>query len=313
MVINNFPVILGEGSMYERLRRGGSSAFDPEIAHAGMLYDEIGRKVLRDTHREYLDIGQKYQIPMACGTPTWRAGDARVKKSAHAGISVNADAVLFMVKLRDSYGPSASPIVISGVTGPYGDGYLPNEAPDIDAARELHKPQINELAEAGVDFLKALTLPSFAEARGIAQVMQTTGLPYVLSFVIRPDGCILDGTPLDLAIDTIDQETHWSPMHYAVNCVHASVFSAVCTAIRDSNPTAAERLQGIDANTSAKTPEELNGLTEIDTEAPDQFGRNIAALLENFGITHLGGCCGSSTEHIAALARRISQKEIANI
>lgn len=290
--------------MYERLRRGGSEAFDPEIAYAGMLYDEAGRNVLAATHREYLDIGQRYGLPMVAGTPTWRAGATGIAKSGHAGKPVNEDACNFMRALRDSYGPKASPILIAGIIGPFGDGYKPDEAPDTQAATNIHKPQIDALAEAGVDFFKAQTLPSFAEARGIARALESTGTPYVLSFVIRRDGCILDGTPLELAIDTIDEEMQHPPAGYAVNCVHTSVFSTAYTTIHDRNVQAAERILGIDANTSAKTPEELDGLTEIDTEAPDDFGKNVAALHEIFGIAYLGGCCGSSTEHIAALAQR---------
>ena len=305
--LDTYPVILGEGSMYERLRRGASETFDPEIAHAGMLYDEAGRKVLASTHREYLDIGQRYGLPMVAGTPTWRAGASRMAKSAHAGKPVNADACHFMRELRDTYGPNAAPIVIAGVTGPFGDGYKPEEAPDTEAAAGIHKPQVDALAEAGVDFYKVQTLPSFAEARGIARALETTGLPYVLSFVIRRDGCILDGTPLDLAIETIDEETRNPPSSYAVNCVHTSVFSAAYASIHDRNPTAAERILGIDANTSAKTPEELDGLTVIDTEAPNDFGENVSELSQKFGIAYLGGCCGSSTQHIAALAKRCAK------
>ena len=302
--LDTFPVILGEGSMYERLRRGASEAFDPEIAYAGMLYDEAGKEVLASTHCEYLDIGQRYGLPMVAGTPTWRAGASRIAKSAHAGKPVNADACHFMRELRDAYGPNAAPILIAGVTGPFGDGYLPDEAPGTDAAVEIHKPQIDAIAEVGVDFFKVQTLPNFAEARGIAKALETTGLPYVLSFVIRRDGCILDGTPLDLAIKTIDDETRSPPASYAVNCVHASVFSAAYSVIHDRSAAAAERINSVDANTSAKTPEELDGLSEIDTEAPDDFGRNVSALNENFGIAYLGGCCGSSTDHIAELAKR---------
>lgn len=302
--LDRFPVVLGEGSMYERLRRGASDAFDPDIAHAGMLYDDAGREVLAATHREYLDIGQKYGLPMVAGTPTWHAGASRIAKSAHDGKPVNADACHFMSELRDTYGQEAAPILIAGVTGPFGDGYKPEEAPDTNAAFDLHKPQIDVLADAGVDFFKVQTLPSFAEARGIARALATTGVPYVLSFVIRRDGCLLDGTPLDLAIDTIDQETHRPPASFAVNCVHTSVFSTAYTAIHDRNEAAAERILGIDANTSAKTPQELDGLSKIDTEAPDDFGRNVSTLRDKFGIAYLGGCCGSSTEHIAALAQR---------
>lgn len=304
--LGTFPVVLGEGSMYERLRRGGGASFDPEIAYAGMLYDEAGRDVLAATHREYLDIGQRHGMPMVAGTPTWRAGAARIAKSAHAGKPVNADAVRFMKELRDTFGPKAARILIAGVTGPFADGFKPDEAPSAEAAAGIHRPQAEALAEAGVDFFKVQTLPSFAEARGIAKALQSTGLPYVLSFVIRRDGCVLDGTPLDLAINTIDAETLRPPDSYAVNCVHASVFTAAYKAIRERDPSAAERVLGIDANTSAKTPEELDGLAEIDTEAPGDFGDNVAALHETFGIAYLGGCCGSSTEHIAALAGHLA-------
>lgn len=303
--LGTFPVIMGEGSMYERLRRGGGHSFDHHIAYAGMLYDETGRKVLAETHREYLDIGQRYGLPMVAGTPTWRAGAARIASSAHAGKTVNTDACNFMKELRNSYGPNATPILVAGVTGPFGDSYLPDEAPDTEHAVDIHRPQIEEIALTGVNFFKVQTLPSFAEARGIAKVLETTGLPYVLSFVIRRDGCILDGTPLEEAIETIDAETSHPPENYSVNCVHASVFSAAYEAVHDRNSNAAERILGIDANTSAKTPEELEGLVEIDTEAPSDFGTNLALLRKQFGTAYLGGCCGSSTEHIASLAQKL--------
>jgi homocysteine S-methyltransferase len=306
-----YAIVLGEGSMYERLRRGGSHSFDPQIAYAGMLYDDAGRDVIGATHREYLDIGQKYGLPMVAGTPTWRASAARIGRSAHAGKPVNADACAYMHALRDSYGAAAAPILIAGTVGPKGDGYKPKEAPDADGAAAFHRPQIEALAQAGVDFFKVQTLPSFEEARGIARVLETTSIPYVLSFVIGRDGCILDGTPLDLAIDTIDGERHRPPASFAVNCVHTSVFSAAMSLIRDRNEQAGKRILGIDANTSAKTPEELDGLTEIDTEAPGEFGRNVAELNRQFGLSYLGGCCGSSTEHIAALASHFAQNSSA--
>jgi homocysteine S-methyltransferase len=274
-----------------------------------MLYDDAGRQVLAATHREYLDIGQRYGLPMVVGTPTWRASASRIEKSAYAGKPVNADGGRFMKELRESYGPDAVPILIAGITGPLGDGYKPEEAPDTDAAEVIHQPQIDSLAEAGIDFYKVQTLPNFSEARGIARALARTGLPYILSFVIRNDGCILDGTRLDRAIDTIDDETPRPPASYNINCVHASVFAAALSALRARNPAAADRVVGIDANTSAKTPEELDGLAEVDTEAPDDFGRNVYALREEFGISYLAGCCGSSTEHIAALAVRCRQNE----
>ena len=59
--------------------------------------------------------------------------------------------------------------------------------------------QVHQLADAGVDFLLAATLPAVDEACGIALAMQTTGLPYIISFVINRRGRILDGLSLEQA------------------------------------------------------------------------------------------------------------------
>lgn len=299
-----FDVVLGEGSMYERLRRSKEVNLDPHIAHAGLIYDDGSRRFLESVHREYLDIGQRAGLPMFSTTPTWRANAERIARSGFADYRVNRDGARFMLDLRESYGRDAQPILVAGLTGPKGDGYLPGEAPSTEVAAEFHRPQIEALAESGVDFLIAKTLPAFAEALGIARSMALTGLPYMLSFVVRRDGTLLDGTPLDKAVRKIDDETGSPPAAYCLNCVHASVFAAAMNETRARNPSAAARITGLDANTSAKDPDELDGLEELETEEPEAFGENLWSLHRTFGTKYLGGCCGSSTEHIEALARR---------
>lgn len=66
-VVRSGLPILGEGSMYERLRRDPAVEFDPHIAHAGLIYDPASARVMEETHREYLDIGQKYGLPIGNG------------------------------------------------------------------------------------------------------------------------------------------------------------------------------------------------------------------------------------------------------
>ncbi len=297
-----FDLILGEGSMYERLRRIGNINFDPHIAYASLIYDDKSRNVLEQVHREYLDIGQHFGLPMIATTPTWRANTERISKSNYADCPVNRDCSHFMLELRESYGQNAHPILIGGNSGPKGDGYLPEEAPSTEEAEEFHYSQVAELASGGVDFLIAKTLPAFGEALGIARIMADTKLPYIISFVVRRDGTLLDGTPLDKAIHKIDNETSRPPATYYLNCVHASIFTAALKSTKERNPIAAARITGLDANTSAKDPDELEGLDEIETELPADFGNNLWLVHKTFGTVYLGGCCGSSTEHIEALA-----------
>jgi homocysteine S-methyltransferase len=295
--------VLGEGSMYERLRRSPAVSFDPHIAHASLIYDDNARRVLESVHREYLDIGQRHGLPMVAASSTWRANSERISRSGFAGLPVNRDNVRFLLNLRAGYGPDAAPIVIAGQIGPKGDGYLPDEAPAADEAEDFHREQVEELAGSGVDFLTAQTLPAFGEAQGIARTMARTGLPYVLSFVVRPRGTLLDGTPLDEAVRRIDDENSRPPAAYTVNCVHASVFAAAMRVAEARDPAAAARITGLYANTSAKSPEELEGMEEIDTEAPEDFGPKVWSLHRDHGARYLGGCCGTTTTHIEALAQ----------
>jgi len=294
-----WPFILGGGSMYERLRRDPNITIDPSIFHAALIYGEENRDFLASITREYLDVGQASRLPMLWTTVTWRANAERIANSAFSARPVNRDAAEFALDVRASYGPDAAPIILGGCVGPKGDAYRPEEAPEREAARAFHAPQIEELANGNLDFLEAKTLPSSAEALGIADLMAEAGKPYILSFVVRPNGSILDGTPLAEVIDRIDSEIAQAPTHYMCNCVHPSIYRAAMATL----PTElSKRVVGLEANTSAKSPEELDGLEEIDTQAPSDFGRELWRLHKSTGARYLGGCCGTSTEHIVELA-----------
>jgi homocysteine S-methyltransferase len=292
-------LVLGEGSMYERLRRDPVVRFDPEMAQATLVYDDASRAVLERTHREYLDIGQAYGVPILTATDTWRANRERQDRSLFRAHPVNQDNVRFLRGLRASYGTGAVPILIGGSVGPRGDAYRPDEALGREAAAAFHAPQVAALAEAGPDYLIGNTLPAVSEARGIADVFAATGLPYILSFVVRADGAVLDGTPLAIAIEAIDAATISAPAGYGINCVHPSLLGAAL----DAAGSAAGRIAYFQANASALGPDELDGRDELDADDPAALARAMHEVAARFGIRALGGCCGTGTEHLEAIAR----------
>lgn len=292
--------MLGEGSLYERLRREPAVRFDDDIAHATLVYDDAARAVLERTHREYLDIGQAHGVPMLTATDTWRANRERQDRSPFRSYAVNSDNVRFLQQLRAGYGADATPIMIGGSIGPRGDAYRPEEALDRAAAATFHAPQVAALADAGPDYLIGNTLPAVSEAHGIADAFAATGLPYIVSFVVRPDGTVLDGTPLRHAIELIDGATSAAPAGYGINCVHPSVLVEALTAAGD----ATRRVVYYQANASALSPDELDGRDELDADEPEALAAAMHDVSVRFGIRALGGCCGTGTEHIEALARR---------
>lgn len=301
------PVILGEGAVIERLRRSPGIRLDEHVVNSALIYDKSGRAALEAIYRQYLDIGQRYQLPLLLSTPTWRAGRERIAAAGLAGRDVNGDNSRFLAELRDSYGDYARQVAICGLMSCRGDAYKPAEAMSANAAGDFHSWQANALAAAGVDFLLAATLPALSEAIGLARAQAATGLPYLISFVARPEGTLLDGTPLDTAIATIDVAITPRPLAYLINCTHASIFRSALLNERNSSPLVRARIIGLLANTAALSPDELDESAELVEEAPEVFGNSVAALRDELNMKVLGGCCGTDERHIDCLAGRLAQ------
>ncbi len=294
--------LLAEGSVYERLRRHPDVPFDPNVGTGALVLDERFGPVLADIHRGYLQIGLAQGLPMLLQTDTWRATAARVEASVWNGADLNrANADLVQEIAREGR-VSGGTVLVGGLLGPAGDAYVPAEALAVEAARRYHAPQADGLADSPVDLLVCATLPALSEAIGLAQAMGATGLPYLVGFVVRPTGKLLDGTSLADAVAAIDDYTDPPPTAYILNCVHPRVADAALGA----SPGVADRVVGLLANTSARDPDELDGLVALETAEPGPFAREVVGVGRSHDLTLLGGCCGTDDRHIAEIARLLT-------
>ena len=308
--IAHYPAILAEGAVIERLRRNPAVKLDRHIVHAGLVYDSLGQTALRQIYRQYLDIGRMAGLPLLTCAPTWRANPARLRQAGFGDqTDVNGDCVRFLASIRAEYGAYAGQAFVGGLMSCQGDAYKPAEALPSDEAAAFHRPQARALTAAGVDFLLAATLPAVSEALGLARAMADCGPPYALSFVLRPSGTLLDGTPLHQAIAMIDSTVNPAPLFYMANCVHPTVFESAFAAAISQSPAVARRVIGLQANTSTKSPEELDKRGSLDGAEPEPFANAMVGLHHWFGTKILGGCCGTDNRHVAAIARRIGQEK----
>ncbi|MEI6177553.1 MAG: homocysteine S-methyltransferase family protein [Verrucomicrobiota bacterium] len=305
LLSDGIPVLM-EGAVVERVRRGAPELLDSLLMNAPLFYSEAGRTLLHQIYREYMDIGRSNDLPVLNLTPTWRANPERLAASAFAGRDINGDAVRFLQQIRDACGDYGAKIYIGGLMGCRGDAYKPQEALPLAAAQAFHSVQARALANAGADFLMASTMPEIHEALGMAKALASTGCPYLVSFILRSSGCLLDGTPINEAIAHIDDQVVPRPLGYLVNCVHSSTLDIVLCAPAGQRALDTGRLLGLQANTSSKSPEELDGSHELAGEAPEDFAAGMCALRNRFGLRVLGGCCGTDSSHIAALAEGLA-------
>jgi len=300
--------ILAEGAVIERLRRDPAVRLDPLILNSSLLFDAHDRALMETIYREYVDIGARYDLPLVLCTPTWRANPERIRLSSTLSCEeVNREAAGFLREIRGSRGSYATRVFIAGLLGCRGDAYAPRESLSATEAREFHGPQARFLAAAGADFLLAATLPSAPEALGMAQAMSGRGLPYVVSFVLRPNGSLLDGTALHEAIRAIDRAADPPPCCYWANCTYPAVFASALDVLRRRDPAALARVLGLQANSSPLPPERLDGSPHLLGRDPEELADQMAGVLREYGTKVLGGCCGTDGRHVEAIAQRIGR------
>jgi S-methylmethionine-dependent homocysteine/selenocysteine methylase len=199
--------------------------------------------------------------------------------------------------LRAAWRPRLTgPVVLSGVIGPRGDGYVADAPNSADDAAAYHLPQATALRDGGVDMLAAVTMTSSAEALGIARAARAVGLPVAISFTVETDGRLPNGEALREAIAKVDAEA--PPAYFAVNCAHPSHFAA-CLA-EGGDWTA--RVRGVRANASTRSHAELDSATELDIGDPADLGDHYRRLRMPLpALNVLGGCCGTDERHLRAI------------
>lgn len=305
--VDFYPLIITEGSIIERLKREFHYPLDELLSNSLMIYDDKGKKLLEKLYREYIDIAYSSNLPILLLTPTWRANKERTIKAKIDVNKINTDAFNFVDKIRKTYKTFSRKIFIGGLTGCKGDAYKPEEALSEEEAVSFHTEQMQVLAKAGVDFLFASTLPALSEAKGIAKVMTETKSDYVISFVIRDTGKLLDGTLLTDAITAIDDSVTTPPLFYLTNCIHPDVLHKSFLNIKDDENILKRRLFGIQANSSSKSPEELDSLAELDADSPTNWAKGMVDLKEKYNLKILGGCCGADARFISSIVKLLKR------
>jgi len=304
--LNSSKTILIEGGVVERLKTEFNQKVDAHINHAGLIYSNPG--VLEKIYRQYIDIGKKYKLPIIVKTPTRKVNYASIKKSAYCDKNIIGDCCNFLNKIKHSYGQYAEYVFIGGLMGCKGDAYSSDNALYVSEAYKFHKNQVYDFVNANIDFLIAGIMPEMGEITGMAHAMAESGLPYVISFMIRPDGCLLDGTPISEAIYTIDKQVNPQPLFYMSNCVHPLNLKNALSNNININEQSLCRFTGIQANASPLSPEQLNNCGVLQQGDFDEMIDEMLLLNKQFGLKLFGGCCGTNDLFIEKLARKISKE-----
>ena len=272
----------------------------PCFASITLFTNDAGTAALDAYYRGFLDLARAQGTGFVLESATWRASPDWAEPLGFGQAELdglNRRAIAMLKGLRADY--ADVPIVISGCTGPRGDGFDPGRIMGIDEAESYHAHQLAILAAAGAEMLSAITMTNVPEAIGIAHAARALDRPVAISFTVETDGRLPTGEALADAIDAVDAATLAYPAYYMVNCAHPTHFDGIF----EPGTAWMARIGGLRANASCLSHAELDVMTELDIGDPADLARRYRDLVERFPhIRVIGGCCGTDLRHVEAMA-----------
>lgn len=169
---------------------------------------------------------------------------------------------------------------------------------------DIYKEQITCLVNAGVDLLVVETMMSLAETRAaLIAAKETCSLPVLASMTYSEDGRTLYGTDPETAVVVLQS-------------LGADAVGINCSTGPEEMVPLVERMKQVAnvpilAKPNAGMPELVEGET-VYAMTPEEFAEYGKALVAA-GANIIGGCCGTTNNHIAALARTVRLMEVPDI
>lgn len=169
---------------------------------------------------------------------------------------------------------------------------------------DVYKEQIRCLVKAGVDLLVVETMMSLAEARAaLIAAKETCDLPVIISMTYNEDGRTLYGTDPKTAV-TVLQSLGADAI--GINC-STGPKEMICLVEQMKEYANVPIL----AKPNAGMPELIDGET-VYAMTPEEFAGYGRQLVEA-GAGIIGGCCGTTKEHITALAQTVRLMDVPEV
>jgi S-methylmethionine-dependent homocysteine/selenocysteine methylase len=189
-------------------------------------------------------------------------------------------------------------VAVAGVMSPLEHCFRPDLAPDAAVAAREHGEIAGLLAEEGVDLLMLESMNTIAEARAATEAARETGLPVWVSFVIGPEGELLSGESLVSGVEALQEAGAEAVL---VNCAPPQDISLALERLR----AAAAGPVGAFAHIGKFDPPSWKfefhpQFSGTEVWPPSRY-REAALEWRETGAQIVGGCCGTTPEHIRAL------------
>ncbi len=191
--------------------------------------------------------------------------------------------------------PLQRQIWVAGSAPPLEDCYRADLVPAEPALSAGHEQHCAALVQAGVDFILIETMNSIAEATVALRAAQQLGAQAIVSFSILAEGTLRSGETLAQAVDALAPE---QPLALLINCAPLPWIAEQLPVLQQSGLPFGfyPNFGAPSANPAAAWENPLQ---------PLEFA-NLLCREARKGARLLGGCCGTTPEHIQQLSLQLS-------
>ncbi|HNT11803.1 MAG TPA: homocysteine S-methyltransferase family protein [Spirochaetota bacterium] len=194
--------------------------------------------------------------------------------------------------------------LVAGSIGPTGQLLEPMGEAGVEAAYAAFAEQARALRDGGADLIIVETMNDLQEAKlALVAAREAAGLPVVCSMTFEENAKTVSGTDIHTGLATLSEH---GAAAAGANCSMGPdglvrLFERHIDRLRDL---------GIPLSVwaNAGMPEFVDGVTRYRL-TPEAFAETSARLAE-LGVSIIGGCCGTTPEHIAALAARLAGRSV---
>jgi 5-methyltetrahydrofolate--homocysteine methyltransferase len=246
---------------------------------------------IRTHYQSFVDAGSDIILTNTFGGTHFRLA---LHNAATRVAELNAAGAQIARKIADA--TTDRRVIVAGSIGPTGELPEPMGTLSKDAAIEAFAEQAKALKDGGADVAWIETMSSLAEAEWAMEGASQSGLPIVCTFSFDTNGRSMMGvTPADMVAACDDH----GQLPYACGSNCGVGAAELVLAVRNMRKAPGGDKAVIVAKANCGIPEYIDGA--IHYNGTPELMAKYACMVVDAGADIVGGCCGTSPDHIAVM------------
>ncbi len=292
-------ILVIDGAMGTMIQAANLSAYDfdgEEYEGCNEYLSLTSPQLIQSIHEEYLLAGADIIETNTFGATSLVLDEYDL---GHLAYEINVKSAQLAKKATSTYSSEEWPRFVAGSMGPTTKTLSVTGGTTFEALIDTYEEQARGLIDGGVDLLLLETSQDMLNVKagfiGISEAIKKTGknIPLIVSGTIEPMGTTLAGQNIEAFYLSLE---HMNPLAVGLNCATGPEFMTDHLRSLSSLANTA-----VSCYPNAGLPDEEGQYHET----PETLARKLKAFAEKGWLNIVGGCCGTTPDHIRAIANTV--------